>query len=147
MITNAEVVGLRGADRLEKVVIRHKDEARGEEFREIDEFIPLFGLSPKLGPLGSWGLEIEKNAIKVDNSYDYQTNIPGVYAIGDVNTYKGKLKLILSGFHEAAIMCQSAYQRIFPDKKYVLKYTTVGGVTGFDGSKKEAKKEVVQSIG
>ena len=147
LITNAEVVGLRGEDRLEKVVIRHKDEARGEEFREVEEFIPLFGLSPKLGPIGSWGLEIEKNAIKVDNSYDYQTNIPGVYAIGDVNTYKGKLKLILSGFHEAAIMCQSAYQRIYPDKKFVLKYTTVGGVEGFDGTKKEAKKEVVQSIG
>ena len=146
MITNAEVVGLRGEDHLEKVVIRHKDKARGEEFREVDDFIPLFGLSPKLGPIGSWGLEIEKNAIKVDNSYDYQTNIPGVYAIGDVNTYKGKLKLILSGFHEAAIMCESAYQRIYPDKKYVLKYTTVGGVEGFDGSKKEAKREVVQSI-
>lgn len=146
MITNAEVVGLEGKDQLEKVVIRHKDKARGEEFREVDEFIPLFGLSPKLGPIGSWGLEIEKNAIKVDNSYDYQTNIPGVYAIGDVNTYKGKLKLILSGFHEAAIMCQSAYARINPDKKYVLKYTTVGGVEGFDGTKKEAKREVVKSI-
>lgn len=146
MITNAEVVGLRGEDQLEKVVIRHKDKARGEEFREVDDFIPLFGLSPKLGPIGSWGLEIERNAIKVDNSYDYQTNIPGVYAIGDVNTYKGKLKLILSGFHEAAIMCQSAYARIYPDKKYVLKYTTVGGVEGFDGSKKEAKREVIQSI-
>lgn len=147
MITNAEVVGLRGEEKLEQVVIRHKDEARGEEFREVDDFIPLFGLSPKLGPIGNWGLEIEKNAIKVDNSYDYQTNIPGVYAIGDVNTYKGKLKLILSGFHEAAIMCQSAYQKIHPDKKFVLKYTTVGGVEGFDGTKKEAKREVVQSIG
>ncbi|APG60278.1 NAD(P)/FAD-dependent oxidoreductase [Christiangramia salexigens] len=146
MITNAEVVGIEGEYNLENVVIRHKDKARGEEFKSVDNFIPLFGLSPKLGPIGNWGLEIEKNAIKVDNSYDYQTNIPGVYAIGDVNTYKGKLKLILSGFHEAAIMCQSAYQKIYPDKKYVLKYTTVGGVEGFDGSKKEAKREVVQSI-
>jgi len=147
LITNAEIVGLTGEDQLEKVVIRHRDEARGEEFKDVDAFIPLFGLSPKLGPMANWGLEIEKNAIKVDNSYDYQTNIPGIYAIGDVNTYKGKLKLILSGFHEAAIMCQSAYQRINPGKKYVLKYTTVGGVEGFDGTKKEAKKEVVQSIG
>jgi len=147
LVTDAEVVGLRGGDHLEKVVIRHKDLAREEEFRETDCFIPLFGLSPKLGPMANWGLEIEKNAIKVDNSYDYQTNIPGIYAIGDVNTYKGKLKLILSGFHEAAIMCQSAYQRINPNKKYVLKYTTVGGVEGFDGSKKQAKREVVQSIG
>lgn len=147
LITNAEVVGLRGENKLEKVVIRHNDPERDEELRETDDFIPLFGLSPKLGPIGNWGLEIEKNAIKVDNAYDYQTNIPGIYAIGDVNTYKGKLKLILSGFHEAAIMCQSAYQRINPEKKYVLKYTTVGGVEGFDGSKKEAKREVVQTIG
>ncbi|WP_026837610.1 NAD(P)/FAD-dependent oxidoreductase [Gillisia sp. JM1] len=147
LITNAEIVGLTGEDQLEKVVIRHRDEARGEEFKDVDAFIPLFGLSPKLGPMANWGLEIEKNAIKVDNSYDYQTNISGIYAIGDVNTYKGKLKLILSGFHEAAIMCQSAYQRINPGKKYVLKYTTVGGVEGFDGTKKEAKREVVQSIG
>ncbi len=147
MITNAEVVGLRGNGSLEQVVIRHSDTARGEELRDVDDFIPLFGLSPKLGPIGNWGFEIEKNAIKVDNSYDYQTNIPGIFAIGDVNTYKGKLKLILSGFHEAAIMCQSAYQIINPNKKYVLKYTTVGGIQGFDGSKKEAKKEVVQKIG
>ncbi|WP_093111890.1 NAD(P)/FAD-dependent oxidoreductase [Salinimicrobium catena] len=146
MITEAEVVGLKGDDHLESVVIRHKGEASEEEIKETDHFIPLFGLSPKLGPIANWGLEIEKNAIKVDNSYDYQTNIPGIYAIGDVNTYPGKLKLILCGFHEAAIMCQSAYQRIFPDKKYVMKYTTVSGVSGFDGSKKEAKREVVKSI-
>ena len=114
-----------------------------------DEYISdqtRFGLSPKLGPIGDWGLDIHKNAIKVNNAKDYQTNIPGVYAIGDVNTYEGKLKLILSGFHEAAVMCQYAYQQINPGKRYVMKYTTVGGVEGFDGSKKEAKKEVVQSI-
>lgn len=146
LITEAEVVGLKGESSLEAVVIRHKGEASEEEVKTVDHFIPLFGLSPKLGPIANWGLEIEKNAIKVDNSYDYQTNIPGIYAIGDVNTYPGKLKLILCGFHEAAIMCQSAYQRIFPDKKYVMKYTTVSGVNGFDGSRKEAKREVVKSI-
>ncbi|MEB8330117.1 NAD(P)/FAD-dependent oxidoreductase [Flavobacteriaceae bacterium KMM 6897] len=146
LFTEAEVVAVQGADALEAVVIKHNDAAKGETFLEVNDFIPLFGLSPKLGPIGNWGLEIEKNAIKVDNSYDYQTNIPGVYAIGDVNTYPGKLKLILSGFHEAAVMCQSAYQRINPGKRYVMKYTTVGGVEGFDGTKKEAKKEVVQSI-
>ncbi|MFL1897132.1 NAD(P)/FAD-dependent oxidoreductase [Aquimarina sp. 2-A2] len=144
LITEAEVKELKGDEKLTAVGIRHKTE--GDIHFETDYFIPLFGLSPKLGPIADWGLEIEKNAIKVDNSYDYQTNVPGIYAIGDVNTYKGKLKLILSGFHEAAIMCQSAYQRIFPDKKYVMKYTTVGGVEGFDGTKKEAKKEVVKSI-
>lgn len=146
LITDAEVTDLQGENELENIVITHKASASEKEIKETDYFIPLFGLSPKLGPIADWGLEIEKNAIKVDNAYDYQTNIPGVYAIGDVNTYPGKLKLILCGFHEAAIMCQSAYQRIFPDKKYVMKYTTVSGVSGFDGSKKEAKKEVVKSI-
>ncbi|KAG1651627.1 Ferredoxin--NADP reductase 2 [Nymphon striatum] len=145
LITPAEIIGLEGDDQLKAVLIK---KTREEEpiTLEVDSFIPLFGLSPKLGPIGDWGLEIEKNAIKVDNALDYQTNIPGVYAIGDVNTYPGKLKLILCGFHEATLMCQSAYQRIFPDKKYVMKYTTVGGVTGFDGSKKEAPKAVIKAI-
>ncbi|MFS4415989.1 NAD(P)/FAD-dependent oxidoreductase [Maribacter sp. 2307ULW6-5] len=146
LITPAEVIGLQGADALESVIIRKTTNAAEDIMLETDHFIPLFGLSPKLGPIADWGLEIEKNAIKVNNALDYQTNIPGVYAIGDVNTYPGKLKLILCGFHEATLMCQSAYQRIFPDKKYVMKYTTVGGVTGFDGSKKEAPKAVVKAI-
>ena len=144
LITPAEITGLQGKDTLEAVVIQ---KTGGEEIvLSVDDYIPLFGLSPKLGPIGDWGLEIEKNAIKVDNTLDYQTNIPGIYAIGDVNTYPGKLKLILCGFHEATLMCQSAYQRIFPEKRYVMKYTTVGGVTGFDGTKKEAEKSVVKSI-
>ncbi|MBT9189821.1 NAD(P)/FAD-dependent oxidoreductase [Zobellia russellii] len=146
LFTEAEVKKLYGDDHLEAVVIKHNDAEKGETYVEVDNFIPLFGLSPKLGPIGDWGLEIERNAIKVNNAKDYQTNIPGVFAIGDVNTYEGKLKLILSGFHEAAVMCQYAYQLINPGKRYVMKYTTVGGVEGFDGSKKEAKKEVVQSI-
>lgn len=145
LITPAEVIGVQGADKLESVIIQRSENGGEEIIMEIDEFIPLFGLSPKLGPIGDWGLEIEKNAIKVD-TFNYQTNIPGIYAIGDVNTYPGKLKLILCGFHEATLMCQSAYQRIFPDKKYVMKYTTVGGVSGFDGTKKEAPKAVVKSI-
>ena len=99
-----------------------------------------------MGPIADWGLEIEKNAIKVNNSLDYQTNIPGIYAIGDVNTYPGKLKLILCGFHEATIMCQSAYSRIHPEKKNILKYTTVSGITGFDGTRKEAKKSTIKVI-
>ncbi|MET6989211.1 NAD(P)/FAD-dependent oxidoreductase [Sediminicola arcticus] len=144
LITPGEIIGLKGEDSLEAVVIQ---KTGGQEVvLKVDDYIPLFGLSPKLGPIGDWGLEIEKNAIKVDNTLDYQTNIPGIYAIGDVNTYPGKLKLILCGFHEATLMCQSAYQRIFPEKRYVMKYTTVGGVTGFDGSKKEAEKSVVKSI-
>lgn len=146
LYTKAEVKELHGQNELQAVVIKHTDSDKETTYLEVDNFIPLFGLSPKLGPLGNWGLEIEKNAIKVNNAKDYQTNIPGVFAIGDVNTYEGKLKLILSGFHEAAVMCQYAYQIINPDKRFVMKYTTVGGVEGFDGSKKEAKKEVVQSI-
>jgi len=143
LITPAEVTEVKGADHVTSVVIK-----AGTVVTEkaCDHFIPLFGLAPKLGPIADWGLEIEKNAIKVDNTLDYQTNIPGIYAIGDVNTYPGKLKLILCGFHEATLMCQSAYQRIFPNKRYVMKYTTVGGVEGFDGSKKEAPKAVVKTI-
>lgn len=144
LITPAEVVGLRGNEHLDAVVVQKSDQS--EITLETDYFIPLFGLSPKLGPIADWGLEIEKNAIKVDNTLDYQTNIPGIYAIGDVNTYPGKLKLILCGFHEATLMCQSAYQRIYPDRRYVMKYTTVGGIHGFDGSKKEAPKAVVKTI-
>ena len=113
---------------------------------ETDYFIPLFGLTPKLGAIANWGLNIEKNAIVVNNALDYQTNVEGVYAIGDVNTYPGKLKLILCGFHEATLMCQSVYNRLNPGKKYVLKYTTVSGVDGFDGSRKEAEKAVVKKI-
>lgn len=145
LITPGEIIGLRGKASLETVLIRKTTNAKEDIELAVDAFIPLFGLSPKLGPIGDWGLEIEKNAIKVD-TFDYQTNIPGIYAIGDVNTYPGKLKLILCGFHEATLMCQSAYQKIFPDKKYVMKYTTVGGIEGFDGSKKESPKAVIKSI-
>jgi thioredoxin reductase (NADPH) len=143
LITPAEVVGLNGAEHIESIVL---NENEAERTIPTDYFIPLFGLTPKLGPIGNWGLEIEKNAIKVDNSLDYQTNIPGIFAIGDVNTYPGKLKLILCGFHEATLMCQAAYQIINPGKKYVLKYTTVAGVDGFDGTRKEAPKAVVKAI-
>ncbi len=146
LITPAEVVALEGESKLEAVLVRKNGNDEEHLSIEVDTFIPLFGLSPKLGPIADWGLEIEKNAIKVDNTLDYQTNIPGIYAIGDVNTYPGKLKLILCGFHEATLMCQSAYQRIHPDKKYIMKYTTVGGVEGFDGSKKEAPKAVIKAI-
>lgn len=143
LITPAEVTGLHGSEHLEAIDI---DENGAHRKIECDHLIPLFGLTPKLGPIANWGLEIEKNAIKVNNALDYQTNIPGIYAIGDINTYPGKLKLILCGFHEATLMCQSVYNRMNPGKKYVLKYTTVSGVDGFDGTRKEAEKAVVKSI-
>lgn len=143
LITPAEVIGLNGNNQIESITI----EKEGEKFEiETDYFIPLFGLTPKLGPLSEWGLEIEKNAIKVNNALDYQTNIEGVYAIGDINTYPGKLKLILCGFHEATLMCQSVYKKLNPGKNFVLKYTTVSGVDGFDGTRKEAEKAVVKKI-
>ncbi|CEN52366.1 Ferredoxin--NADP reductase [Capnocytophaga canimorsus] len=143
LLTPAEVVEVIGNEKVEAVVVEKEGE---RQTLPTDYFIPLFGLVPKLGPIANWGLEIEKNAIKVNNALDYQTNIEGIYAIGDVNTYPGKLKLILCGFHEATLMCQSVYNRLNPNKKYVLKYTTVSGVEGFDGSKKEAEKAVVKVI-
>ena len=144
LITPAEVTGLNGQQKLES--ISYSVSGSKAQIMETDAFIPLFGLSPKLGPIANWGLDIEKNAIKVNNTLDYQTNIPGIFAIGDVNTYPGKLKLILCGFHEATLMCQAAYKIINPGKRLVLKYTTVTGVDGFDGSRKEAPKSVVKSI-
>ena len=130
LYTHAEVIDLNGKEQLSSIEIKQK----GQENKTVtaDIWLPLFGLSPKLGPIGNWGLEIEKNAIKVDNTLDYQTNIPGVFAIGDVNTYPGKLKLILCGFHEATLAVQTAYKIIHPDKRFTLKYTTVQGINGFD---------------
>jgi len=142
LITPAVVTKIGGEDKIEHVVVTKDGE---DTIIETDCFVPLFGLSPKLGPIGNWGLEIEKNAIKVD-TFDYQTNIPGIFAIGDVNTYPGKLKLILCGFHEATLMCQAAYKILNPGKRFVLKYTTVSGIDGFDGSRKEAPKAVVKAL-
>ena len=131
MLLNAEVKEIVGEKDLEKLIIKFKN---GEDDLTLncDNWLPLFGLTPKLGPIANWGLEIEKNAIKVNNATDYSTNIEGIYAIGDVNTYTGKLKLILCGFHEAAIMVQSAFKKIHPEKNNVLKYTTVRGIIGFE---------------
>lgn len=129
LITEAEVVNLEGNGKLNGVTVKHKN---GDKItKDTDHFIPLFGLKPTLGPIANWGLEIEKNAIKV-NTLDYSTNIPGIYAIGDVNTYTNKLKLILCGFHEGTLAVQSAFAKIHPEKKNVLKYTTVNGVQGFN---------------
>ena len=116
IITPAEIIKLNGDEKLNSVTISH---INNEQEIKVDHFIPLFGLSPKLGPIANWGLEIEKNAIKVD-TFDYQTNINGIFAIGDVNTYPGKLKLILCGFHEATLMCQSAMYGGDKSRKYNL---------------------------
>lgn len=126
---DSNVTEVKGDDKLEGVVVSNKE--GWPTHVDVDYFIPLFGLKPELGPLGDWGLEIEDNAIKVNNALDYQTNVEGVFAIGDINTYPGKLKLILCGYHEAALMAQSAWKQLNPDRKFNLKYTTVNGVNGF----------------
>jgi len=125
---NSQLKGLEGGDTLSGVTIARK--GQDDLTIEADYLIPLFGLSPKLGPIADWGLNIDKRAIEV-NTEDYGTNIPGIYAIGDINTYPGKLKLILCGFHEAAMMAQSAYKHLNPEAKATMKYTTVTGVSGF----------------
>jgi thioredoxin reductase (NADPH) len=127
LVTNAQVVGLQVNGKLEKIDILHDTE--GTFSVEADHFIPLFGLTPKLGPVADWGLGINNNAVEV-NTFDYATTTPGIFAIGDINTYPGKLKLILCGFHEATLACQSAFKIIHPDKKLSFKYTTVTGIEG-----------------
>lgn len=128
LFLSTELSGIDGNGRLNKVVLTKGDGSAAEV--DTDYLIPLYGLSPKLGPIADWGLEIDKRAIKVDTR-DYSTNVPGIYAIGDINTYEGKLKLILCGFHEAALMAHSAAAYINPDRRITMKYTTVAGVTGF----------------
>jgi thioredoxin reductase (NADPH) len=128
LITNAQIVEIKGENKLESVVIKTDTETFE---KEVDHFIPLFGLKPELGPIGEWGLDIKDNAVEV-NTLDYSTNLPGVYAIGDINTYEGKLKLILCGFHEGTLMVQSAFKYIYPDQKLSFKYTTVSGVNAFE---------------
>jgi thioredoxin reductase (NADPH) len=128
LLLKSNITALGGNGHLTSVTIEKADKT--EEVIDTDAFIPLFGLSPKLGPIENWGLNLDKSAIEV-NTVDYSTNIPGVYAIGDINTYDGKLKLILCGFHEAALMAQSAFKHVFPDKKFSLKYTTVNGISAF----------------
>ena len=128
LLLNSNLKKVSGNGHLKNIEVQNK---AGElSVIETDNLIPLFGLSPKLGPIENWNLQIDKNAIEV-NTDDYSTNIPGIYAIGDINTYKNKLKLILCGFHEAALMSHSAYKYINPGIKYTMKYTTVNGVNEF----------------
>ncbi|MGZ3930432.1 MAG: NAD(P)/FAD-dependent oxidoreductase [Bacteroidia bacterium] len=129
LLLNSNLTEVNGNGILKTVSIRNVKENTEVEI-EADHLIPLFGLSPKLGPIAGWGLNIDKNAVVV-NTDDYSTTIPGIYAIGDINTYTNKLKLILCGFHEAALMAHSAYKYINPGVKYTMKYTTVNGVNAF----------------
>ena len=90
---------------------------------EVDYLLPFFGLKMELGPIAEWGLNLHENLIKVDTE-KFQTSTPSIFAIGDINWYPGKLKLILSGFHESALMAQEVFKYCFPDKKNIFRYTT-----------------------
>lgn len=125
LLLKTRVTSLDGAGQLEALTLAGPE---GQFNINAEHFVPLFGLSPKLGPIENWGLAIDKSAIEV-NTTDYSTNIEGIYAIGDINTYPGKLKLILCGFHEAALMAQSAFKYVYPDQRLSFKYTTVYGIT------------------
>ncbi len=117
-----QVTGLEGADgQLAAASIKAAD---GTVTRvEADAMLPFFGLTMKLGPLSDWGLNLEDDLVPVDVS-TFETNRPGIFAIGDINTYKGKLKLILSGFHEAALAAQRVHHYVHPEKRLVFQYTT-----------------------
>jgi thioredoxin reductase (NADPH) len=128
LLLNSSLHGLQGNGKIKSVTVADKDNVIKEI--ETDYLIPLFGLSPKLGPIADWGLNLDKSAIAV-NTLDYSTSTPGIFAIGDINTYPGKLKLILSGFHEAALMAHGAFKFVYPHQKPSFKYTTVNGVNAF----------------
>ena len=102
------------------VIVKNKEEKRNFE---VDFLLPFFGLKMELGPIANWGLNLDENLIKVDTE-KFETSVPSIFAIGDINTYPGKLKLILSGFHEAALMAQQCFKYCYPDKKNVFRYTT-----------------------
>lgn len=120
--TLGQVSALHGQNGvLEAVTIR--DDAGTETQLPCDAVLAFFGLTMKLGPVANWGLGLQENLLKVDTE-KFQTSVEGIYAIGDINTYPGKLKLILSGFHEAALMAQAASQYAYPDRKLTFQYTT-----------------------
>jgi thioredoxin reductase (NADPH) len=117
-----QVAELEGeAGKLAAVSIKDKTGALSRI--EVDAMLPFFGLTMKLGPVAEWGIDLQDNLIPVDTG-SFESTMPGLFAIGDINTYPGKLKLILCGFHEAALMAQKAYHYVYPDKKLVFQYTT-----------------------
>ncbi len=117
-----QMTGLKGADgELSAVSVKGSDNVVFDI--ACDRMMPFFGLTMKLGPIADWGLNLHENLVPVDTE-KFETNIPGIFAVGDINTYPGKLKLILSGFHEVALAAQKANRYIYPDKKVVFQYTT-----------------------
>ena len=117
-----QITGLEGEGGVLRAANAKPD--KGEPYKiECDAMLPFFGLTMKLGPVANWGLNVAEDVIPVDTAA-IETNVQGIFAIGDISTYPGKLKLILCGFHEAALMAQKAYHYIFPDKRLVFQYTT-----------------------
>ena len=117
-----QVTGLEGANgQLTAATVKRNDNTTGPI--ACDAMLPFFGLTMKLGPVANWGLRLDEELIPVDVS-TFETSEPGIFAIGDINTYPGKLKLILCGFHEVALMSQKAHRYVFPDKKLTFQYTT-----------------------
>jgi thioredoxin reductase (NADPH) len=118
-----QVTSLVGADgKIEKAVVKKNDGTMGEV--ACDVMLPFFGLTMKLGPVAEWGFQLHNNEFIPVDTEAFETSVPGIFAIGDINWYAGKLKLILSGFHEAALMAQKAYHYIYPEKRLVFQYTT-----------------------
>ena len=117
-----QVTAVKGEDgQLSALTMRREN---GEIFDlPCDDMLPFFGLTMKLGPIADWGINLHENLIPVDTE-KFETSVPGIFAIGDINTYPGKLKLILSGFHEAALAAQRAHHYVYPDKKLMFQYTT-----------------------
>jgi thioredoxin reductase (NADPH) len=118
-----QVSGLTGAD---GQISAAKVKTNEGSIYEIacDALLPFFGLTMKLGPVANWGIELRNNELIPVETASFETSVPGIFAIGDINWYPGKLKLILSGFHEAALMAQKAHRHIYPEKRLVFQYTT-----------------------
>jgi thioredoxin reductase (NADPH) len=117
-----QVTGLTGTDGvLASAQVKGADGTMSDVI--CNTMLPFFGLTMKLGPVAEWGLNLNENLIAVDTE-KFQTNVPGIFAVGDINTYPGKLKLILSGFHEAALMAQQAFRDIHPGERLLFQYTT-----------------------
>jgi thioredoxin reductase (NADPH) len=118
-----QVTSLEGADgQIAKAIVKTND---GSNFEiACDALLPFFGLTMKLGPVANWGIEMKEGELIPVETAAFESNVPGIFAIGDINWYPGKLKLILSGFHEAALMAQKAHRYCFPNKRLVFQYTT-----------------------
>jgi len=117
-----QITGLEGDDGVLTAAVARPD--KGDPYRiECDALLPFFGLTMKLGPVANWGLDLVGELVPVETT-SFETSVPGIFAIGDINTYPGKLKLILCGFHEAALMAQKVHRYVYPDKRLVFQYTT-----------------------